>query len=104
MKKYKLKTNSKYNGIVKFLACLLTILFVLGIPALLVYSIIYHNFIYFILWIPCDLVNLFIVWGLDNALTRINLLENILSRKINLSEEDYIIEITGKESKEKQSE
>lgn len=104
MKKYKLKTNSKYNGIVKFLACLLTILFMLGIPALLVYSIIYHNFIHFILWIPCGLVNLFIVWGLDNALTRINLLENILSRKINLSEEDYIIEITGKESKEKQSE
>lgn len=103
MKKYKIKTNSKYNGIVSFLACILTIIYIIGIPALLVYSIIYHSFIYFIVWIPCGLINLFFVWGLDNSLKRINLLENILTRKINLNEDDYITEITGKEVNEKQS-
>lgn len=104
MKKYKMKTNSKYNGIVSFLACILTVLFILGIPAMIVCSIVYHSILYILIYIPCCLINLFIVWGLDNALKRVNLLENILARKIDLNEEDYMVEITGKQNNEEQSE
>ena len=100
MKKQKIKTNSKYNGIVNFLASVLTVFFILGIPAMIYCSIVFHSFLYIIIYIPCCLINLFLVWGLDNALKRVNLLENILARKIDLNEEDYIFELTGQNSKE----
>ena len=111
MKKYKMETNSKYNGIVSFLAVVLTVLWMVGIAVLLIYDIAtamstkaWIILLNLIIYIPVGLLVLGLIWGLDNALKRINMLENILKRKINLNEKDYMVEITGHEQNEEQSE